>query len=474
MGNTIKVDVQAGDVTSFAANVVAVKYAGGLFGTALDLAKALGKTQEDIQNLLPSVGSKQILPGERKIKAQKALFISVVSLATFDYIDVQQFAFDVLKGLVISAPETRHLALTLHGTGIGLDPSKVLQSELNGCLEAVEKGEYPPHLEKISIIERNKYLIERLKITLSEMLPRHEIETVTTSSNKLPVQSAQAERFSISPEGFDVFISYKSEDTEHAQKVYNFLQSQGLRVFFSEESLPHLGKDEYHEQIDIAIDKAHHMVVVTSSAENVGARWVEYEWRLFMKEKLGFGKEGNLITVIAGDMSIRQLPICLRNLEVIELIPGKVERLLEYVKRDVSSEMSDHTASAGPISINIEEGKEANSECFADPDRFVTISDFILSKTELLENASWNDAHEYSKSLFIDGQRGWRLPSIEQLGLIRKVSVFPDKYCYWSRKEAGNDEAFYVHFDDGHLGRGPKTFSNGLCAVFIKNIEKKS
>jgi hypothetical protein len=77
-------------------------------------------------------------------------------------------------------------------------------------------------------------------------------------------------------------------------------------------------------------------------------------------------------------------------------------------------------------------------------------------------------ATDHAASLSTDGEQGWRLPSLEELRLIQQAAAFPSEGCYWSGKEAPNGEAFYMHFDDGHVGRGPKAFSNGLCAVFVK------
>ena len=62
----------------------------------------------------------------------------------------------------------------------------------------------------------------------------------------------------------------------------------------------------------------------------------------------------------------------------------------------------------------------------------------------------------------------WRLPTLEELQLIRQTSLLPVDSCYWSGDEAGSGEAFYMHFDDGHVGRGPRSLSKGLSAVFVR------
>jgi hypothetical protein len=255
----------------------------------------------------------------------------------------------------------------------------------------------------------------------------------------------------------DVFISYKSEDTEYAKEIYDYLKSHNFQVFFSKESLPQLGSDEYHEQIDTAIERTRHMVVVSSSIENVLAKWVKYEWRLFLGEKLAGRKAGNLITVIAGEMKIQDLPIALRNREVITLIPGELDKLQKYIEKNQSTEAKQDLPDLDIIASNQEYSRQ-----------IVALSDFTVAKTEILKNISWNAAFQHANTLSIGGIAGWQLPTLEQLAIIQNSSLFPEIYCYWSSEEAGAAEALYMHFHDGHTGRGPKTFSNGLCAVFVK------
>ena len=219
----------------------------------------------------------------------------------------------------------------------------------------------------------------------------------------------------------DVFISYKSEDTEYANEIYDYLKSQNFQVFFSKETLPQLGSDEYHEQIDTAIERTRHMVVVSSSSE------------------------------------IKDLPIALRNREVISFIPNEFDKLQKYIEQNQSPEEFQEVTEPAILASDQNYSRQV-----------VALADFTVAKTEILENISWNDASQHAKTLSIGSLNGWKLPTLEHLATIRKSSLFPDNYCYWSAKEAGASEAFYMHFDDGHTGRGPKTFNSGLCAIFVQ------
>ncbi len=128
---------------------------------------------------------------------------------------------------------------------------------------------------------------------------------------------------------YDVFISYKSEDHLYAKVVNDMLSEKGYEVFFSKETLPQLGSDEYHKEIDRAVDRSKNLVVVTTSSEHVNFNWVEYEWRNFLGELLAGRKIGNLITILADNMYISDLPIALRNRETIMF--DDVHKIINYI-----------------------------------------------------------------------------------------------------------------------------------------------
>ena len=176
MTKHIAFSVQCADLVQFEADVIALKYARGLFGAALTVARALGKTEADMQQHLRSVGGVYLFPGAGRIKAKQALFIRVVQLSAFDYGEIRQFSYDFLKGLRTLVPDARHVAMTIHGTGFGLSASKSLDAEIYGCIEAIRAGQYPPLLERISVVERDEALARQFESTLIEILPRQRIE----------------------------------------------------------------------------------------------------------------------------------------------------------------------------------------------------------------------------------------------------------------------------------------------------------
>lgn len=117
----------------------------------------------------------------------------------------------------------------------------------------------------------------------------------------------------------DVFISHKSEDFIKAKYVYDYLIFSGISTFLSEISLPALSNTDYSAEIDKALEHASNIIVIATSKENILSGWVKYEWSTFANEKRSGRKNGNIITLIDNGMNIADLPILLRQFEVLPI-----------------------------------------------------------------------------------------------------------------------------------------------------------
>lgn len=130
---------------------------------------------------------------------------------------------------------------------------------------------------------------------------------------------------------WDIFISKNSKDAVHARKVHDFLTGQGLKAFLSEVSLPEAGLADFQETIEQALEECQHLVVVASSKENLDSRWVQAEWRMFLNELRSGRKSGNVLTVLAGEMTVADLPLSLRSFQVERLTEAGLQALCRYV-----------------------------------------------------------------------------------------------------------------------------------------------
>lgn len=151
----------------FNADVLALKYAQGLYG--VDLAVHERLTGAGSKPKLPKLGDVSFCNTGGAIAARTALFVGVRPLHEFDYGEIRAFAQAVLAALV--SRNVRHLALTIHGPGYGLDEVEAFVSELAGITEAATQNRVPESLELISFVERDERRARRLTQVLVGLLP---------------------------------------------------------------------------------------------------------------------------------------------------------------------------------------------------------------------------------------------------------------------------------------------------------------
>ena len=136
----IELTIEVDDVVKTRADVLALKFAGRLYGADAAVATALGITPGEIMESMPSFGQHKLFDSGDRIGAKHTLFINVGYLYDFDYEGIRKFAAQVLRILADVATSTRHLAMTIHGVGYGLDETEALQSQLAGYLDAFDLG----------------------------------------------------------------------------------------------------------------------------------------------------------------------------------------------------------------------------------------------------------------------------------------------------------------------------------------------
>ncbi len=132
---------------------------------------------------------------------------------------------------------------------------------------------------------------------------------------------------------YDVFISSKSEDYSLAEKICDFLTSNGLSVFIASRELQRIGIAQYAKAIDEILDNSVHMIVVASSLKNIQSKWVEYEWSLFSNDLKSGYRNGNLMTVLSDDVELKSLPGSLRHQQSFN-INSYQNDILGYLKID--------------------------------------------------------------------------------------------------------------------------------------------
>jgi hypothetical protein len=130
---------------------------------------------------------------------------------------------------------------------------------------------------------------------------------------------------------FTVFLSRKSSDAKMAKTIYDYLSEHKISVFDSDISLDVLGKSEYQSTIDTVLEKAEHLIVIGSSIENITSSWVRTEWETFENEKRSGRKKGNILVIISKKIKIENLPLALRQKQVLIFEEKNYDRLLPYL-----------------------------------------------------------------------------------------------------------------------------------------------
>ena len=160
-----------GDALEISADVLVLKYAQGLYGVDELAVNRLEATGFRIRDGLPQPGGFRLFDAMGQLGARKVLFVGVAALHSFDYEAIREFAKRALTSLTKSVPAASHVALTLHGSGYGLDESEAFRSELAGLVDAFENRDCPQGLRRVTIVERNAGRVGRLQRQLGKLLP---------------------------------------------------------------------------------------------------------------------------------------------------------------------------------------------------------------------------------------------------------------------------------------------------------------
>ena len=166
---SISVKVENADALRFKADILVLKHAQALYGVDKATYNSFRIAGSPVK--LPACGTHQFEPAYHILGVDRVLFIGVESLSDFGYSEIRDFGRRAMTILWAERPETRHVALTIHGVGFGLDENESFEAELAGVIEAITQNEYPKDLEEITFVERDKSRATRLALVLEKLIP---------------------------------------------------------------------------------------------------------------------------------------------------------------------------------------------------------------------------------------------------------------------------------------------------------------
>jgi len=119
---------------------------------------------------------------------------------------------------------------------------------------------------------------------------------------------------------YDVFISFASADEEIVLPIWQQLNSNGLRVFWSDESLKENAGKPFFSVIQEALSKSKHLLLVCTE-KSMNSKWVKLEYETFYGQFFIQNQSLRRLLVYPHvDFDIKQLPPFLRSIQVSKTI----------------------------------------------------------------------------------------------------------------------------------------------------------
>lgn len=164
----LEIAIQTADVCEVQCDVLILKYAQAYYGADGVVATALIKGRRKEIRIEPEPDEHVRIATRGAIAAPQVLFVGVVPLIAFDYSAIRSFTTRALRIVSEELPDARHIAMTMHGVGCGLDEREAFLAQLGGIMDLSSQG-INPH--RISIVERNVGRAARLKAILFDAWP---------------------------------------------------------------------------------------------------------------------------------------------------------------------------------------------------------------------------------------------------------------------------------------------------------------
>ena len=164
--SNVRFEIVEANAFEFPCDVLILKAALGSSGLETQIAKTLNKHGANVElKAIENEGDFELVASEQAIAPRNCLFIRTASVYQFDYRHSREFANYAVSVLADEAPTTQHIAMTIHGvrTRRRLDEGETLLAQIAGFVDAIQSGNAPAQLRKITIVERDAARTQRLR-----------------------------------------------------------------------------------------------------------------------------------------------------------------------------------------------------------------------------------------------------------------------------------------------------------------------
>lgn len=168
----LRIEVQAGDILAFPADLIVLKHAQELFGADRAFFQSLPRDRaEQILHRAPAVGELLTVDSDGYTVARMITLVGTPPLYAFDYAEVRALGLRAVQAATSAGSSVRHLAVTVHGPGFGLDEEEAFEALLAGLVEGAEGRPQESVLDLITIVERNVPRSRQFEALLHQLLP---------------------------------------------------------------------------------------------------------------------------------------------------------------------------------------------------------------------------------------------------------------------------------------------------------------
>jgi hypothetical protein len=167
-----EIGVVKGDLLTYAADVLVIKYAHDSFGTEARLVQSLQRTGR-----ATAKNSSEFRLWQRESAVGSPLVLVVGlrgSILTLDYTRIRDLGRLMLEGLLKHDLAVHEIATIVHGVGLGLDETEAFRALLLGLSDAYHAGTYPTTLKRVTFVERDQLRYDTFREALNRFLPTRE------------------------------------------------------------------------------------------------------------------------------------------------------------------------------------------------------------------------------------------------------------------------------------------------------------
>lgn len=279
---TVEFAIVEENILEFEADIIVLKYAQAFYGVDSQIAHKIFELRDiDLQ---PAIGDFRYTATHGTVKTPHALFIGVPSLNFFNYEHISRMSRQALEIIATEAPTAKHIAMTIHGAGFGMDEGESVLAQFAGLVEGLHAYHLGTSLEKITVLELNARRIQRLRKHIEAELTetqyitsipdrwgyRIELITSQTPTNTTPPTLQQK------PYAFVLRQSAKDYDDIFYYGIQQPVHSTGLLCEWVDQN--ELNKEDVFEQTQHRINSAQVVVADITSPQPETLVSIGYAW----------------------------------------------------------------------------------------------------------------------------------------------------------------------------------------------------